>query len=139
MRNDPRYTPSDVFETFPRPGETARLRTAGARLHEERNEIMLRRSLGLTALYNLANSPSVGADVDINRLRELHRDVDLATMDAYGWSDLELGHGFHAYRQMERFTISPAARVEMLDRLLEENLRRSAVEGQLASDQSGLF
>ena len=42
-------------------------------------------------------------------------------MDAYGWADVPLDHGFHTYRQMERWTVSPAARVEILDRLLEEN------------------
>jgi hypothetical protein len=49
-------------------------------------------------------------------------------MDAYGWSDIVLDHGFHTYRQMERWTVSPAARVEILDRLLEENHRRAAAE-----------
>ena len=49
-------------------------------------------------------------------------------MDAYGWSDIPLDHGFHTYRQMERWTVSPAARVEILDRLLEENHRRAAAE-----------
>jgi len=47
-------------------------------------------------------------------------------MDAYGWGDVELDHGFHTYRQMKRWTVSPAARVEILDRLLEENHRRAA-------------
>ena len=49
-------------------------------------------------------------------------------MAAYGWSDVPLDHGFHTYRQMTRWTISPSARVEILDRLLEENHRRAAVE-----------
>ena len=51
MRNDPRYTPSDVFETFPRPEPTDRLEQIGRTLDEERREIMLRRDLGLTKLY----------------------------------------------------------------------------------------
>src|SRR5699024_3160301 len=42
MRNDPRYTPSDVFETFPRPPPTHRLELIGRTLDEERREIMLR-------------------------------------------------------------------------------------------------
>ena len=40
-----------------------------------------------------------------------------------------LDHGFHTYRQMTRWTVSPAARVELLDRLLEENHRRAARHG----------
>jgi len=50
-------------------------------------------------------------------------------MAAYGWEDVPLNHGFHTYRQMERWTVSPAARVEILDRLLEENHRRAALQG----------
>ncbi len=60
MRNDPRYTPSDVFETFPRPESTERLEQIGHALDDERREIMSRRDLGLTKLYNLAN------DADLN-------------------------------------------------------------------------
>ena len=45
-------------------------------------------------------------------------------------TDVPLDHGFHTYRQMERWTVSPAARVEILDRLLEENHRRAAAQGE---------
>jgi hypothetical protein len=51
-------------------------------------------------------------------------------MDAYGWDDVSLEHGFHTYRQMRRWTVSPTARVEILDRLLEENHRRAAAQGE---------
>jgi len=37
-------------------------------------------------------------------------------------------HGFHEFRGVVRWTISPKARVEVLDRLLEENHRRAALE-----------
>jgi hypothetical protein len=46
-------------------------------------------------------------------------------LDAYGWSDIDPAHGFHIYRHMTRWSVSPAARVEILDRLLEENRRRA--------------
>ena len=127
MRNDARYTPSDVFMTFPRPEPTERLAEVGRTLDTERREIMLRRDLGLTKLYNLVNDPDVAnaADADVARMREIHTELDHAVMDAYGWGDVELDHGFHTYRQMTRWTVSPTARVEILDRLLEENLRRA--------------
>ncbi|MGH3885270.1 MAG: type IIL restriction-modification enzyme MmeI, partial [Pseudonocardiaceae bacterium] len=135
MRNDPRYTPSDVFETFPRPEPTERLAEVGRTLDAERREIMLRRDLGLTKLYNLVNDPSIAdsadaADADVARLREIHVELDRAVMDAYGWGDVPLEHGFHTYRQMLRWTVSPTARVEILDRLLEENHRRAATQGE---------
>jgi hypothetical protein len=129
MRNDPRYTPSDVFETFPRPTSTERLVEAGETLDKERREIMLRRELGLTKLYNLVNDPDY-TDDDIKRMRDIHVQLERAVMDAYGWGDVELDHGFHTYRQMRRWTVSPAARVEILDRLLDENLQRAAAQGE---------
>jgi methylase of polypeptide subunit release factors len=129
MRNDPRYTPSDVFETFPLPVSIDPLIDVGRTLDTERREIMLRRQIGLTKLYNLVNDPDY-TDDDIKRMREIHVELDQAVMDAYGWGDVELDHGFHTYRQMRRWTVKPAARVEILDRLLEENLRRAAAQGE---------
>lgn len=137
MRGDPRYTPSDVFVPFPRPNATEALEDTGRTLHEGRREIMLRRGLGLTKLYNLVNDPDVSSagDADVARLREIHVELDHAVMDAYGWGDVTLDHGFHTYRQMTRWTVSPAARVEILDRLLEENHRRAAQQGDAAADR----
>lgn len=129
-----RYTPSDVFETFPRPHLTEEseraLETIGRALDEERREIMLRRQLGLTALYNKVNDPALpdSADPDVARLRIIHRELDQAVMAAYGWDDVPLDHGFHTYRKMTRWTISPAARVEVLDRLLALNHERAAAQ-----------
>jgi hypothetical protein len=90
---------------------------------------MLRRDLGLTKLYNLVNDPNY-TDDDIKRIREIHVELDRAVMDAYGWGDVPLDHGFHTYRQMQRWTVSPEARVKILDLLLEENLRRAAAQGE---------
>lgn len=132
MRTDVRYTPSDVFETFPRPEHSDRLDQVGRTLDTDRREVMLRRGLGLTKLYNLVNDPQITdtSDPDIARMRAIHVELDEAVMDAYGWSDIPLDHGFHTYRQMLRWTVGPAARVEILDRLLEENHRRAAEEAK---------
>jgi hypothetical protein len=131
LRNDPRYTHSDVFEPFPRPAATEALEEAGKTLDRERREVMLRRELSLTKLYNMVNDPAISdsADLDVARLREIHVELDQAVMAAYGWDDVPLDHGFHTYRQMQRWTVCPAARVEILDRLLEENHRRAATQG----------
>lgn len=114
-----RYTPSDAFETFPLPVLTPRLRDLGARLDLERRDVMLGRGAGLTATYNLVFDPCC-RDADIAGLRALHREIDFAVADAYGWGDLILTHGFHE----NRYTVGPAARREILDRLLELNLAR---------------
>ena len=63
-------------------------------------------------------------------MREIHVELDHAVMDAYGWDDVPLDHGFHTYRQMRRWTVSPEARVEILDLLLDENHRRAAAQGE---------
>ena len=131
-----RYVPTDVFETFPRPHltETSEhdLEVIGRTLDEERRDIMLRRELGLTKLYNRVNDPALAdnVDSDIARLRQIHRELDEAVMAAYGWDDVPLDHGFHTYRKMTRWTISPAARVEVLDRLLALNHERAAAENR---------
>ncbi|WP_211328693.1 Eco57I restriction-modification methylase domain-containing protein [Thermomonospora umbrina] len=126
MRTDPTYTPDLVFGSLPRPEISDRLHAAGRMLNDERQEIMVRRDLGLTKLYNLVNDPANHGDKDIDRLREIHVEVDVATINAYGWEDIDLGHGFHIYRQMERWSVSPSARIEILDRLLLENHVRAA-------------
>lgn len=123
-----RYTPSDVFETLARPLSTPRMREVGEKIDHDRREVMLRRQLGLTQLYNLVNHSDFESDAEARFLREIHVEIDNAVMEAYGWTDIPLAHGFHSYRNMERFTVSPAARVEILDRLLAENHRRAALE-----------
>ena len=125
MRADINYSPSDVFETFPRPPDSPALDGIGRELDETRRKIMLRRDLGLTKLYNLVNDPVIQGDREIERMRDIHVEIDEATMAAYGWDDVALDHGFHSYRQVQRWTIAPAARAESLDRLLLENHRRA--------------
>ena len=121
-----RYTPSDVFETFPRPIATERLTAIGRVLEGERQEMMLRRDLGLTKIYNLVNDRAVTGDADVDRLRMIHVEVDEAVVAAFGWSDLPTRHGFHTYRQEDRWGPSPDARTELLDRLLLGNHERAA-------------
>ena len=98
---------------------------------------MSKRGSGLTAIYSLVNNAAVD-DRDIERLRELHVEIDEAILDAYGWADIAATHDFCTYRQMQRFTLSPVTRVELFDRLLEENHRRAAAERNIIPDE-GLF
>lgn len=124
------YTPSQISQTLPRPVLPASLDELGVRLEAHQERIMAQRAVGLTSLYNLVNDRAVIADPDVLAMRDIHVAIDEAVMEAYGWTDFPLEHGFHSYRQVERFTVSPAARVEILDRLLEENQRRAAFEAK---------
>ena len=125
-----RYTPSDVFETLPLPEVTAEMRECGGRLDTFRRELMLARTFGLTDVYNLVHDQGC-VDADIAELREIHRAIDEAVVRAYGWDDLlvaGLDHCFHETRQGPRYTIAPAVRQEVLDRLLELNQERYTAE-----------
>ncbi|MBP6725743.1 MAG: hypothetical protein KA132_00820 [Thauera sp.] len=154
-----RYSPSDCFETFPFPqglwqADNPTLATLGERYHEHRRALMKRLWLGLTDIYNLFHTrdltraevarvskkplPEAEAGYQgILELRRLHRELDLAVLDAYGWTDLDLGHDFVEVETLPendrvRYTISPAARKEVLKRLLAENHRRAALQVELA-------
>ena len=105
----------------------------GERYYTHRHAIMLARQEGLTKTYNRFHDPRETA-ADIVRLRELHREMDEAVARAYGWDDLRLEHGFHETKQGLRYTISEAARREVLDRLLLLNHQRHEEEVQ-----AGLF
>lgn len=121
------YSPSQAFLTFPFPKcedclmEIAR--EVGQRCYAERSALMEHSQQGLTSVYNRFHDRSEQSE-DIARLRALHEEMDQAVAAAYGWSDLDLGHGFHATKQGERYTLSEPARRTVLDRLLALNHQR---------------
>jgi hypothetical protein len=88
---------------------------------------MLARQEGLTKTYNRFHDPAE-TSADMAELRRLHVEMDQAVATAYGWADLDLGHGFHTTKQGLRYTISEAARRTVLDRLLALNHERYAEE-----------
>ena len=93
---------------------------------------MLARRVGLTKTYNLFHDPAC-READIVELRRLHVEMDTAVRDAYGWQDLMLGHDFHGDGKETRFTLAPAAKQEVLRRLLKLNLERAAEEAAEAA------
>ena len=118
-----RYTPSDVFDTFPMPNVGGYLDSIGKNYYTFRDQISIKLNEGLTAINNrFHNSKEKSADIAL--LRELHIEMDNAVAATYGWSDLDLGHGFHETPQGMRFTISETARREVLARLLQLNHER---------------
>jgi hypothetical protein len=73
----------------------------------------------------------------ILELRRLHIELDTTVRDAYGWQDLDLAHDFYEVETLPendrvRYTISPAARKELLKRLLKLNHERAAEEAAAA-------
>jgi len=136
MKGDLRYTPTDCFETFPFPSTIESLENVGQRYHDHRQQTMLSRQEGLTKIYHRFHA-STEKSMDIQQLREMQIELDQHVITAYGWRDLDLGHGFHQTNQGVRFTISEAARVEVLDRLLALNHERYAEEEKLGLHEKG--
>lgn len=74
----------------------------------------------------------------LRELRRLHVALDNAVLDAYGWSSLDLQHDFYEVETLPendrvRYTISPAARKEVLKRLLALNHERAKAEQAAAA------
>ena len=155
LKQDLRYSPSKCFETFAFPEglwQTANpaLAALGERYHEHRRGLMLSLWLGLTDTYNLFHArdltPAKVAKVSkksaeesargyegLLELRRLHVGLDLAIRDAYNWQNLPLDHDFYEVETLAendrlRYTISPAARKELLRRLLALNHARAEAE-----------
>ena len=155
LKQDLRYSPSNCFDTFPLPGnlwQSANLALAqmGEQYHEHRRRLMRELWLGLTPIYNLFHArdltPELVAKVSkkpadaaregfegLVELRRLHVALDTSVRDAYGWTDLNLGHDFFEVETLPendrvRYTISPTARKEVLKRVLALNHQRALQE-----------
>jgi hypothetical protein len=121
-----RYTTSDGLSKYPLPVESQlddRMRTLAAAYLEIRHGIVKDRQEGLTKVYRRFHEASE-TSVDIAQLRARHVEIDLAVAAAYGWQDIDLTRDFHETKQGTRYTISEAARREVLERLLALNHER---------------
>jgi hypothetical protein len=125
-----RYTPSDILETFPFPLDygCVSISEPAASFHESRRAFMQDEAVGLTKFNNRFHDPE-DQDSRLESLRDLQRAIDLAVCEAYGWADVDLGHGFHEIDYLPenenvRFAISRAARLEILRRLSTLNRER---------------
>ena len=90
MKDDPVYTPSDCFATFPFPLgalQDSSLAQCGGAYYDHRATLMVRNNEGLTKTYNRFHDPYERSP-DILKLRELHAAMDRAVLEAYGWDDL---------------------------------------------------
>ncbi|MCB0451166.1 MAG: hypothetical protein KDC97_13710, partial [Confluentibacter sp.] len=134
------------------------LRTIGENYQKNRKYLMASLKLGLTKTYNLFHSNGIQSNqLDLKdkqvvalqkhlektpntisfeeavqgiiKLRELHKQMDEAVLEAYGWQDIALRHDFYEVDYLPendrvRYTIHPEARKEVLKRLLLLNHER---------------
>ena len=144
LGNALRYAPTDALEPFPFPNveNSNELHSLATELDDLRREIMTANDLGLTILYGKMHAPETSTPEN-DRMRELHREIDRCIADAYGWDDLDLEHDFHEVAYLPknigmRFTISEAARTEVLRRLSKLNEQRhdEEVESRKATKSS---
>ena len=121
------YSTSDAFDTFCFPSPSNELLATAKVFYDGREAILVEEKCGLTDLYNRFNDAkkAVGA---IRKLDDLQVEMNQAVAAAYGWTDLNLDHGFHETKQGVRFTISEPARREVLQRLLKLNHEQYAEE-----------
>lgn len=178
MKADKNYSPTRVFQTFPR-SSSAAAASLGKQYYDFRFWVAKSLWVGLTDIYNLFHSKAVEADLKkhlagrakkdpqgldipeehreaalkftfdearagIIELRRLHVELDNAVLAAYGWHEpgpmgpaINLEHDFYEVETLPendrmRYTISPAARKEILARLLKENHARAAAEAASA-------
>lgn len=122
------YSPTDCYQNFPFPADCRPLNDIGARYLTLRQETLLAEDQGLTRVYNRVHEHPEDNSRRIMELRELRRELDIAVTEAYGWTGIELDHGFRSTPLGVRYTISDSARTDVLDRLLELNQARYADE-----------
>ena len=127
LENRLKYSPGNGFETFPFCELEESHSCIGNAYHSHRCHLMLTRQEGLTVTYNRFHDSDENSK-DTLTLRNLHVELDQAVAAAYGWDDLNLGHGFLETKQGLRYTISEVARREVLQRLLKLNHERYAEE-----------
>ncbi len=119
----PQYSLRNCFETFPFPKNLDSLEEIGGIYYKYRQKLMLDNQQGLTQTYNRFNDNTEFSN-EISRLRDLHVQMDNAVIQAYGWSDLQLEHGFLETKLGMRFTISESSRREVISRLCRLNNQR---------------
>ena len=157
LKQDLRYSPSKCFDTFAFPAglwqaTDTNLAELGERYHGHRKKLMRTLWLGLTKIYNLFHARNLSTEMvakvskkdaesaakgfeALLELRRLHVALDFTVQHAYNWQDLYLQHDFHEVETLPennrvRYTISSAARREVLKRLLVANHARTDVEAK---------
>jgi len=123
LRTDIRYSPSDCFINFPFPKKTCinvklKFENIAKQYCLIRENIIKKRIIGLTSLYNLINDQTC-KEQDIKEMREAIKKLDNVALQSYGWEDLILKHNFYQNERGQiRFTIERESLREIIKRLI---------------------
>lgn len=144
LREDPRYSLSDCFVTFPLPSDASltAAATVGETYFKHRTSLQQRRQIGLTTLYQQFHDANDESS-DIGELRRLHEQLDFAVAAAYGWNDLSFTRGFRDVHGETRYVLPDLLVDALLRRLLALNRDVTSVTvspsrgGRRSKKQSG--
>ena len=124
MKMDFRYTPSKCIKTFPFPDRFSSLKEIGREYESLRQRAKKELQCGMTDLYAKVNDEGNDKPI-IAEIRRLHRKLDSAVCDAYGWGGLQLNHGFfETTKNRIRYTIDKQAQRDVLKALQGLNQER---------------
>lgn len=131
LKSDLIYAPNEIVSTYPFPIQIKEsVGEIMSQLSTLRKNICTEMHIGLTKLYNHFNNKK-NLDINISKLRGLHKEMDEVVLEAYGWhidtkrwgKAINLKHDFYEVDYLPendrvRYTIHPEARKEVLKRLL---------------------
>lgn len=122
-----RYTPTDCFYTFPLipPEKTPRIAEMGRLLEKSRSIFRSGRNCSVNQMLDLMHSPDSNEN-DVVSLRNIEKEMTIAVLDAYGWSDLGETLEFNEIHRLPdgcRIRFAPPSAVwdEVARRLLKLN------------------
>lgn len=129
------YAHGNIFETFPFPNGILSAGDDGLEEHGKaffsaRQKFMEEKSQGLTKFYNEFHNPR-RTDERMWEIRRLHGELNRLSALRYGWDDIDVSCDFQQVGYLPigsniRFTVSEAARLELIGRLSRENQVRTA-------------
>ncbi|MDP3455691.1 MAG: hypothetical protein Q8R75_05915 [Methyloversatilis sp.] len=147
--NDPRYNKTRCFEPFPFPDMSSGLRLRIGALAEQidahrKRQQAAHADVTLTGMYNVLeklrrDEPLNAKEKALHQhglvavLDQLHRELDAAVFDAYGWSDLApalVGAPGALTPLIDKPEALAQAEAELLERLVALNAARAAEEAQ---------
>ncbi|MGD7037258.1 type IIL restriction-modification enzyme MmeI [Methylotuvimicrobium buryatense] len=129
MKTDIRYIPSTCFETFPLIFEknSDKVLKISKDYHQFRISTMKELDNGLTSIYQSFHNPNCNIPA-IEKMREMHIQLDLAVCEMYSIPVTEINHNFNLTKQGIRFTISEENRSLIITRLLNLNKLQNELE-----------
>lgn len=138
-----KYSTSSALDTFPLPDlNDQRLEKVSRAYYLARESLMATAKSSITEIYNAVHN-QLDLSVDLMDFRRNVVELDEVVCQTFGWHDIVLDHAFHEQEDLPvndriRFTVSPAAREEIILRLVGLNQTRHGRENSTTSTRSNV-